>query len=387
MKINKQLFIGMKLTNDDLLDEHISYLFEHHFLKVRKKDYIVCQDYTGFRLNHSYEGCGQKNYITKDNFMCSNCGNDLSLLEDSLEFEHELIDIDFTKIIEVCLTKLRSLNSEKFTINLTPISSGLYHIKTNSNEGLLVFNHYNIDTWSLVTLTNNVERVLWIEIDGTKSLNISLPYCRTYTLKEFTNLPNSVLKNELNYLPENSETTSLLSKMSEVREKLSSLSTSVNWQKFENEITDFLLDKIRSKHKKIAEYNYLRRFHNAYSEIFIQVGGAGNTDYRPVRLDSYLDTLFNHNVIIDAKRFSTSEINNAVLEKIEHHMNHDPSGPSRAIIITTKDKVACWNEIENWYRVNGYYKIIVLTPKILSHILCFFEIEDDVLEYLASLGV
>ncbi|WP_433774501.1 hypothetical protein [Bacillus wiedmannii] len=371
--------LGSKVDAGQLEESpQLKFLIKNNYLKVVEKQYVVCETTYSYHLHRNVNGCGEKNYLNgSENLNCKGCGLDISLEENEVFQENEIGQLDYKKIISDATKVFESQG-----IIIQEKSLGNYLMKVDDGLIPLVFKYYRMDKSLALELLKEGEGFFCIDIDQTTSLSEEHMYCRYYRIDEFFNISPTEVLNEVKYMPENSAIEKFYSNRENIHNRIKELSSSVSWQDFEGPIVDFIFKEIRKRPRKLVEYKYLIRNHPSYSIINIQVGGAGNTDYRQIDLNDYLEIFFDRKLIIDAKRFSTTEIDNGVLEKVEHHGFHDPSNPQRAIIITTKDKVKCWNEIENWKRTTGQYKIIVITPEILSHILCFFEITEELFGFL-----
>ncbi|HDR4441483.1 TPA: hypothetical protein QCQ44_005848, partial [Bacillus cereus] len=371
----RQLLQGMKLNKIDVENSEIKSLIDKKFVTVSYSRLIRCEKILSVSTLSSNDGCGAFNKVEDEDYVnCSECGHDINLKESEIKESYLLDNINYNLIIKECVDKIQNIPN----IHLKEITVGNYIYKIQDSSGALIFKYANMDNSLVLQLLRKAEVYFCIDIDGMVLSIKDYGYCRNFSLFEFLQTPIDQISNELKYFPKESEVEKLVSKKEELSQKIVNLSTEVKWQDFEGPIVNFLLNKIRRKPKKLIEFEYLTRSHPFYAITHIQVGGAGNTDYRQVNLNDYLQVFFDRKLIIDAKRFSTSEIDNGVLEKVEHHVNHDPTSPNRVLIITTKEKVKCWNEIEQWKSATDKYKIVVITPSILAQILSFFEIEDEV---------
>ncbi|MBL0385304.1 hypothetical protein JJB07_01480 [Tumebacillus sp. ITR2] len=381
--MSSSIVVGKKIQPDQL-QGHAGFLVQHKYATVTERQFINCIDVKRFGLGESRKGCNTINYISAGTevLSCRNCGEDLELFLDSPQSEFEITKINYRKIMQDCCDKIIASGVIR---EYNELGNGVYTLIGDDITGVLVFNCINLDIGVAIQQIMVGEKFFCVDIDGESTINTSVHYCKKYSVQECLEADDVTLRSDLKYLPNSSQVNALMEKRNQVRSSLTELAKKITWQTYEGPFTDFVISKIRGSHRKFVEFQYVVSNHPAYSTIQVQVGGAGRTDYRLIQMNSYLDILFDKSVIIDAKRYSTTEINNGVLEKIEHHIAHDPTDPRRALIITSTDHITCWDELINWYNMTGKYKIVVLTPQILAFILCFFELEEEILDYMRAL--
>ena len=152
------------------------------------------------------------------------------------------------------------------------------------------------------------------------------------------------------------------------------------WQSFEQEFVPALFNRMANSGQLIARYlAALRRCRGTVLDCYtVPIGGAGRTDMRQISKFEIMNELCEGNSVGDAKRLIKSDLTTDDIKTIFYHLENDPSGPKRAVILVARKDVpaSVWAEVTRLRGQKGFWQMIVLTRPLILELVAALEATD-----------
>lgn len=374
--------VGTKYERSQI-PEWLKTLITVGYVKFKEYRLADCEGRHSLNIGDRLSGCGAKISFpnrSSDNFItCPECSNDYSFeeLTEKSAFIKELVDINYQNIINDILVKIKEANCEIIVIEG---SKNCYVLRVMEREYLMIFDGNHSDPRSIESnegiLNINImsdfrEKVLPDTVINTFGLNI-LQYGfegETYRLRD---------------LPTAKILISRLKKIAEVEAAIIEKSKDLTWQAVENELTNFFLDQIRSKSVELYEYKLLSEAYPRFSNVPVNAAGAGNADKITIPLANYLAEIFDGTFTVDAKCYTSTAVSSKTIETVQHHLSKDGFDARRIVIIATTNNVTCWDDVINYKRTTGQYRLIIFNARLMAEVAVQLNFDDKLLEVLDS---
>lgn len=374
--------VGTKFERSQI-PEWLNSLSTMGYVKFKEYRLADCEGRHSLNIGDRLSGCGAKISFpnrSSDNYInCPVCNNDYTyeeLIARSTFFK-ELVDINYEKIITDILSKIKEANCEVISIEG---NKNCYALRAMEREYLLIFDGNHSDPRSIESnegmininiLSDFRKKVLpdtVINIFGLDILRYGFEG-ETYRLRD---------------LPTAKVLFSRLQKIAEVEAAIIEKSKDLTWQAVENELTNFFLDQIRSKSVELYEYRLLSEAFPKFSNVPVNAAGAGNADKITIPLANYLAEIFDGTFTVDAKCYTSTAVSSKTIETVQHHLSKDGFDARRIVIIATTNNVTCWDDVINYKRTTGQYRLLIFNARLMAEVSVQLNFDEKLLEVLDS---
>ncbi|MBV1734753.1 MAG: hypothetical protein KMY50_03075 [Candidatus Desulforudis sp.] len=312
---------------------------------------------------------------------CSNCGNEYSYeeLEPRSEKVCELTAINYDKIVSAIVDSIRETD---FGIHEIAGYYGNYVLELDSKRFLLVFDGSVFDRRAILTAQDSGSHIVRIALDedvaGDLPANILTLSGIDIIYKGFQNQ-----KYILRDLPSTTEIIQRMEMVVIVEREMLELTGRIDWRVFEGKITDYLLHQLRNRVTERYQYSQLLKAIPSYGNVSVSWSGPGKPDKITLNLAEYLDELLSEGFTTDAKCYGEkSRIDHNTIEKVQHHLSLDEFGAQKVLIITTTNNITCWQDVANYKRRTGHYKLVILSARLLAEVVVHLAFADEFLKVL-----
>lgn len=373
-------FVGTRYEKSQV-PEWLTILGTGGYVKFKEYRLTYCEGRHSLNIGDRLSGCGAKisfpNRSSENFITCPECNNDYrfeELIGESTYFK-ELVDINYEKIINDILLKIREANCEVSGIEG---NKNCYVLRAMEREYLMVFDGNHSDPRSIESdegiLNINIlsglrKEVLPDTVINILGLNI-LQYGfegETYRLRD---------------LPTSKVLISRLQRIAEVEDSIIEKSKELTWQAIENELSNFFLEQIRSKSVELYEYKLLSEAYPRFSNVPVNAAGAGNADKITIPLANYLAEIFDGTFTVDAKCYTSTAVSSKAIETVQHHLSKDGFDARRIVIIATTNNVTCWDDVINYKRTTGQYRLLIFNARLMAEVAVQLNFDEKFLEVL-----
>ncbi|QGG46841.1 hypothetical protein [Heliorestis convoluta] len=378
------LLIGTRFQAE-AVPEDITKLTSFGFITLSEYLLSNCNGRESVNIANRIEGCGElisiTNRKTEELIQCSNCEAEYTYEEIKVNAQRikEIKEIKYNKIIDYILEKVKNTNVE---IEEIARRTGNYIFRINEKSFFVVFNFPNCNLETL--LLNRAKNQFIILINFSEKIPSIPGEVIVFSGYEILEDGFESFKHILRDLPTCSELIEKVRLVPSIETKIIELGKKIEWQFFENEISNFIMHEIKSRSEQRYLYWLLLNHHPELKHILVNAGGAGKADKLPIILSEYLSDMLREPATMDAKLYSTTKVTNTTMEKVTHHMLLSDSKTTRVIIFTTTNDVTCWEDVFSAKRKYGYFKLLILTARILSEISVHLEFHTELIEKMQS---
>ncbi|WP_088311963.1 hypothetical protein [Bacillus cereus] len=84
--------------------------------------------------------------------------------------------------------------------------------------------------------------------------------------------------------------------------------------------------------------------------------------------------------IVDAKCYTSTAVSSKTIETVQHHLSKNGFDARRIVIIATTDNVTCWEDVINYKRTTGQYRLLIFNEHLMAEVAVQLEFFDELLE-------
>ncbi|RSK49692.1 hypothetical protein [Bacillus canaveralius] len=373
-------FIGTKYEKTKT-PEWITTLSTTEYIRLKEYRVAFCEGRNSLTIGDRLSGCGAKISFSNrshDNFItCPECDNNYTFEELSGEstFIKELVSIDYDSIINDILVKIKETNCDIIDIEG---NKNCYILRVLEREYLMIFDGKHSDPRSFDSdegiininiLAGLRKEVLPDTVINIFGLNI-LQYGFEGEIYRLRDLPSAKVL------------ISRLQKITEVETTIIDKSKDLTWQAVENELTNFFLDQIRCRSVELYEYKLLSEAYPKFSYVPVNAAGAGNADKITIPLANYLAEIFDGTFTVDAKCYTSTAVSSKTIETVQHHLSKDGFDARRIVIIATTNKVTCWDDVINYHRTTGQYRLLIFNARLMAEAAVQLNFHEELLSII-----
>lgn len=150
------------------------------------------------------------------------------------------------------------------------------------------------------------------------------------------------------------------------------------WPAFERLAASFLealQDEASKLQKLLKQFEGLKG--TLLEKHFVQVGGAGRTDIRPISWVDILSVVESGSFLTDAKCHILSEVTSDTLKSVTLHLMTDPTKSSSAIVISATDRVTAdaWDVMHSTASRQNGMRVVILSRTMFLVIVAALGLE------------